>query len=91
MNLMNIDENDYYIPIIVSNYCNLLIVWWVVRLVAVKPEMKFVGNMHGNEAIGRELLIRLAAFLCDQWHARTPAMVDLLNRTNIHIMVRCVD
>lgn len=53
---------------------------------ALKPEMKYVGNMHGNEAIGRELLIRLAAYLCDSWRAKDPAIVELLNSTNIHIM-----
>jgi carboxypeptidase E len=53
---------------------------------ALKPEMKYVGNMHGNEALGRELLLRLAAYLCDQWNSKDKEIVDLLNRTNIHLL-----
>lgn len=52
----------------------------------VKPEMKYVGNMHGNEAIGRELLLRLADHLCNGWNKGNKEIVDLLNRTNIHIL-----
>uniref|UniRef100_A0A915P0J9 Peptidase M14 carboxypeptidase A domain-containing protein n=1 Tax=Meloidogyne floridensis TaxID=298350 RepID=A0A915P0J9_9BILA len=52
----------------------------------LKPEVKYVGNMHGNEAIGRELLIRLADYLCDAWRGAQRPIVELLNSTNIHIM-----
>lgn len=55
-------------------------------VVLVKPEMKYVGNMHGNEAVGRELLLRLADFLCEQWNSKDKEIVDLLNRTNIHLL-----
>lgn len=55
-------------------------------IILVKPEMKYVGNMHGNEPIGRELLIRLADYLCEGWKAKDQEIVDLLNRTNIHLM-----
>lgn len=48
--------------------------------------MKYIGNMHGNEAIGRELLIRLAHFLCDGWRSGQRGIVELLNSTNMHIM-----
>lgn len=48
--------------------------------------MKYVANMHGNEAIGRELLLRLADYLCEKWNLGDKQIVDLLNRTNIHIL-----
>lgn len=49
--------------------------------------MKFVANMHGNEAVGRELLIRLADYLCESWNIRADKnIVQLLNKTSIHIM-----
>jgi hypothetical protein len=52
----------------------------------LKPEMKYVGNMHGNEAIGREMLIRMADYLCEQWNAGDKDIVHLINHTNLHLM-----
>lgn len=52
----------------------------------MKPEVKLIGNMHGNEVVGRELLIRLADHMCDAWNSKDKEIVDLLNRTNIHIL-----
>ncbi|ETN76194.1 hypothetical protein NECAME_11860 [Necator americanus] len=54
--------------------------------VSVKPEMKYVGNMHGNEPIGRELLIRLADYLCDSAINKDKEVLQLLNSTSIHIL-----
>lgn len=53
---------------------------------ALKPEMKFVGNMHGNEPVGRELLLRLADYLCDEWNAKNKEIFNLLTYTNVHLL-----
>ncbi|GMT25463.1 hypothetical protein PFISCL1PPCAC_16760, partial [Pristionchus fissidentatus] len=52
----------------------------------LKPEMKYVGNMHGNEPVGRELLIRLADHLCAGFVSKDKDVMALLNSTSIHIL-----
>lgn len=52
----------------------------------LKPEMKYVGNMHGNEPLGRELLLRLASYLCDELLAENKEIMGLINSTSIHLL-----
>ncbi|VDP53931.1 unnamed protein product [Schistosoma mattheei] len=49
------------------------------------PEVKIVGNMHGNEAIGRELILRLAYLLCMNYGS-DEFITLLVNYTQIHLM-----
>ena len=42
--------------------------------------------MHGNEVLGRELLLGLAHYLCDQWKAGDADIVKLIQTTRIHLL-----
>nr|CAD7428662.1 unnamed protein product [Timema monikensis] len=52
----------------------------------VHPEFKYIANMHGNEVLGRELLLKLADYLCDQYNAGDEEVMRLVNLSRIHLL-----
>jgi carboxypeptidase D len=50
-----------------------------------EPEVKLVGNMHGNEVVGREMLLLLAEWLCQNYFS-DPRAGSIVNSTRLHIM-----
>ncbi|XP_075978004.1 carboxypeptidase D isoform X3 [Anticarsia gemmatalis] len=50
-----------------------------------KPDVKYVANIHGNEAVGRELLLQLIQHLVTSYDT-DPYIKWLLDNTRIHLM-----
>ncbi|CAH1132734.1 unnamed protein product [Ceutorhynchus assimilis] len=50
-----------------------------------KPEFKYVANMHGNEVVGRELLLYLIKYMCERY-GTDERITKLMNTTRIHLM-----
>lgn len=51
----------------------------------LKPMMKFTANIHGDEAVGRQMCIYLAQYLLENY-SRNPRIRKFLNETDIHIL-----
>ncbi|XP_052523166.1 probable carboxypeptidase X1 [Tympanuchus pallidicinctus] len=51
-----------------------------------EPEFRYVAGMHGNEVLGRELLLNLMEYLCREFRRGNPRVVQLVTGTRIHLL-----
>ena len=50
-----------------------------------EPEFKYVANMHGDEAIGREMLLHIIKYLCKNYGVNR-RVTNIVDTTRIHIL-----
>ncbi|XP_034945096.1 carboxypeptidase D isoform X2 [Chelonus insularis] len=50
-----------------------------------KPEVKYIANMHGNEVVGREMLLLLLKYLCENFDT-DPRVTKILKTIRLHVM-----
>ncbi|MFA6236325.1 MAG: M14 family zinc carboxypeptidase [Bacteriovorax sp.] len=51
-----------------------------------RPEFKYVANMHGDEIVGREVMVRFIKDCTDNY-GKDPRITNLLDKFQIHILV----
>ena len=52
----------------------------------LRPKVKLIGNMHGNEPVGRELLIHLAKYLLQSHQDGDARASKILKSTDLYIL-----
>ncbi|XP_078421659.1 inactive carboxypeptidase-like protein X2 isoform X2 [Cetorhinus maximus] len=51
-----------------------------------EPEFHYTAGMHGNEVLGRELLLLLMQFLCKEYTYGNPRITRIIDSTRIHLV-----
>nr|XP_023686790.1 inactive carboxypeptidase-like protein X2 isoform X1 [Paramormyrops kingsleyae] len=51
-----------------------------------EPEFRYTAGSHGNEVLGRELLLLLMQFMCQEYLAGNPRIRHLVEETRIHLL-----
>lgn len=53
---------------------------------AGEPEFRYTAGLHGNEVLGRELLLLLMQFLCKEYNDENPRVRRLVDGVRIHLV-----
>lgn len=55
-------------------------------LLSGEPEFRFTAGLHGNEALGREMILLLMQYLCKEYKDRNPRAQRLVEGIRIHLV-----
>ncbi|NWW86152.1 CPXM2 protein, partial [Rhynochetos jubatus] len=51
-----------------------------------EPEFRYIAGAHGNEVLGRELILLLMQFMCQEYLVGNPRIIHLIENTRIHLL-----
>ncbi|XP_062272813.1 inactive carboxypeptidase-like protein X2 isoform X1 [Scomber scombrus] len=51
-----------------------------------EPEFRFTAGLHGNEAVGREMILLLMQYLCKEYKDRNPRAQRVVEQIRIHLV-----
>ncbi|GBG62531.1 hypothetical protein CBR_g30849 [Chara braunii] len=51
-----------------------------------EPSFKYVANMHGDESLGRQLLVYLADWICDNYKKNDPLVTRIVRDMHLYLM-----
>ena len=51
----------------------------------MRPRVKWVANMHGDESVGRELTIQMAQYLTQNYQSNS-TILNFLQKIDLHLM-----
>ncbi|XP_061586809.1 inactive carboxypeptidase-like protein X2 [Cololabis saira] len=51
-----------------------------------EPELRFTAGLHGNEAVGREMILLFMQYLCKEYKDRNPKAQRLVEGIRIHLV-----
>lgn len=60
--------------------------YYKIKRTLLKPSVKLLATIHGNEPLGKQLLLALADYLVTEYRNQNPRIVNLLNSTNIELL-----
>lgn len=51
-----------------------------------EPEFRYTAGLHGNEVLGRELILLLMQFLCKEYNDDNPRVRRLVEGVRLHLV-----
>ncbi|NWT87813.1 CPXM2 protein, partial [Lanius ludovicianus] len=70
-----VESEFQFLKMLLNSVCNM----W-------EPEFHYIAGAHGNEVLGRELILLLMQFMCQEYLAGNPRIVHLIEDTRIHLL-----